>query len=99
MGRASRYSPEVREWAVRLVMEHQAEHPSQRAAIGSIAAEIGCSKEILPKWVRQVERDARRRAGLTSQKAERLMALEQENRDPRRAIEILRISPSLRMQR
>jgi len=53
----------------------------------------------LPKWVRHVERDARCRAGLISQKADRVMALEPENRAPRRAIEILRISPSPRMQR
>ena len=89
MGRASRYSPEVRE-RVRLVVEHQAEHPSQWAAIGSIAAKIGCSTETLRKWVRRVERDAGRRPGLTSQEAERLKALERENRELQRANEILR---------
>ena len=90
MGRITRYSPEVRERAVRMVVEHQGEHPSQWAAIGSIAAKIGCSTETLRKWVRRVERDAGRRPGLTSQEAERLKALERENRELRRANEILR---------
>ena len=90
MGRITRYSPEVRERAVRMVVEHQGEHPSQWAAIGSIAAKIGCSTETLRKWVRRVERDAGRRPGLNSQEAERLKALERENRELRRANEILR---------
>jgi|SRR6516165_2454036 transposase len=90
MGRITRYSPEVRERAVRMVVEHQGEHPSQWAAIGSIAAKIGCSTETLRKWVRRVERDAGRRPGLTSQEAERLKALERENRELQRANEILR---------
>jgi len=90
MGRITRYSPEMRERAVRMVVEHQGEHPSQWAAIGSIAAKIGCSTETLRKWVRRVERDAGRRPGLTSQEAERLKALERENRELQRANEILR---------
>jgi len=90
MGRITRYSPEVRERAVRMVVEHQGEHPSQWAAIGSIAAKIGCSAETLRKWVRRVERDAGRQPGLTSQEAERLKALERENRELQRANEILR---------
>ena len=90
MGRITRYSPEVRERAVRMVVEHQGEHPSQWVAIGSIAAKIGCSTETLRKWVRRVERDAGRRPGLTSQEAERLKALERENRELQRANEILR---------
>jgi transposase len=73
-----------------MVVEHQGEHPSQWAAIGSIAAKIGCSTETLRKWVRRVERDAGRRPGLTSQEAERLKALERENRELQRANEILR---------
>ena len=90
MGRPSRYSPEVRERAVRMVFEHQGEHDSQWAAIGSIAAKIGCTAETLRKWVRQAERDHGRRPGLTSDERERLKELERENRELQRANEILR---------
>ena len=69
MGRASRYSPEVRERAVRLVLEHEREHDSQWAAIRSIAAKIGCSSETLRHWVRAVERDTGRRPGLRRRSA------------------------------
>ena len=72
MGRPSRYSSEVRERAVRLVLEQQGEHQSQWAAIGSIAAKMGCTAETLRKWVRQAERDAGRRPGLTTGERERL---------------------------
>jgi len=61
MGRPSRFSPEVRERAVRMVLEHQGEHESQWAAIRSIGEKIGCTSETLRKWVRQAERDAGRR--------------------------------------
>lgn len=90
MGERSRYSPEVRERAVRLVWEHEGEYASQWAAIGSIAQKIGCTPETLRKWVRQAERDAGKRAGLTTNERERLKALERENRELRRANEILR---------
>ncbi len=90
MARPSRYSPEVRERSVRMVLEHQNEHDSQWAAIGSIAAKIGCTAETLRKWVRQTERDQGQRPGLTTEERERLKQLERENRELRRANEILR---------
>jgi len=89
MGRRSRYSPEVRERSVRMLLEHQGEHGSQWAAIGSISAKIGCTAETLRKWVRQVERDSGRRPGLTTDEKQRLKDLEQEVRELRRVNEIL----------
>ena len=73
-----------------MVLEHQNEHDSQWAAIGSIAAKIGCTAETLRKWVRQTERDQGQRPGLTTEERERLKQLERENRELRRANEILR---------
>jgi len=84
------YASEVRQRAVRLVFEHENEYGSQWAAISSIASKIGCSAETLRRWVRQAERDEGRRAGLTSDERERLKVLERENRELRRANEILR---------
>jgi len=90
MNKSTRYSPEVRERAVRMVFEHQGEHESQWAAIESISAKIGCTAETLRKWVRRAERDRGLRAGVSSDERERLKALERENRELRRANEILR---------
>jgi transposase len=73
-----------------MVFEHQAEHPSQWAAIGSIAAKIGCTTETLRKWVRQAERDQGVRPGLTTDERSRLKELEREVKELRRANEILR---------
>ena len=92
MGRPSRYSPEVRERAVRMVWEHESEHASQWAAIRSIAGKMGCTAETLRKWVRQAERDQGRRPGLTTDEKQRLKELERENRELKRANEILRLA-------
>jgi transposase-like protein len=90
MNKSARYSPEVRERAVRLVFEHQGEYPSQWAALESIAPKIGCTAETLRKWVRQAERNQGMCEGLTASDRERLKALERENRELKRANEILR---------
>jgi transposase len=86
----SRFSPEVRERAVRMVLEHQDEHDSQWAAITSIAEKIGCTAETLRKWVRQAERDAGAGPGLTTEERQRLKQLEREVVELRRANEILK---------
>ena len=84
------YSPEVRERAVRMVLDGAKEHSSQWAAIVSIAAKIGCTAQTLHNWVAQAERDQGRRAGPTTDERERIKALERENRELRQANEILR---------
>lgn len=94
MSKRSRYSPEARERAVRLVFEHQAEYESQWATISSIAAKIGCTAETLREWVRQAEKDQGIREGLSTDELERLKALERENRELKRANEILRQASS-----
>ena len=90
MGTRKRYSPEVRERAVRMVWEHENEHDSQWAAIRSIAEKIGCTAETLRKWTRQAERDAGRRPGLTTDERQRLKDQDREIRELKRANEILR---------
>lgn len=84
------FSPEVRERAVRLVHDQRDAYPTQWAAICSIAEKIGCTAETLRLWVRQAERDAGTRLGITSDERERLKQLERENRELKRANEILR---------
>jgi len=90
MTRASKYSPEVRERAVRMVLDHEGEYDSQWAAIRSVAEKIGCTAETLRTWVRRAERDAGRRPGLTTDQLEELKELRRENRELRRANEILK---------
>jgi transposase len=85
-----KYSPEVRERAVRMVFDHAADYPTRWAAITSIAAKIGCTPETLRSWVRQAERDAGQRPGLTTDERARMKQLERENRELRQANEILR---------
>ncbi len=90
MTRRSRFSPEVRERSVRMVLDHRGEYASQWEAMRSVAGKIGCTAETLRKWVRQAERDTGRRPGLTTEERARLKQLERENRELRRANEILR---------
>ncbi len=90
MSKRNRFSPEVRERAVRMVFEHQREHSSQWAAIRSIASKFGCAPETLRAWMRKAERDEGLRPGPTSEEQARVKDLERENRELRRANEILR---------
>jgi transposase len=90
MGTRPRFSPEVQERAVRLVYEHQTEYASQWAAITSIATKIGCSAQTLRSWIHRRERDTGQRPGVTTDEQARLKALERENKELRRANEILR---------
>jgi len=90
MNKSTRYSPEVRERAVRLLFEHQGEHASRWAALISIASKIGCTPETLRKWVRRAETDQGQRSGMTTDDRERLKKLERENKELRRANDILR---------
>ena len=84
------YSPELRERAVRMVLDQRNEHESQWAAIASVASKIGCTSETLRRWVRQTERDTGVREGLSSDERARFKELEREVRELRQANEILR---------
>ena len=86
----NKFSPEVRARAVRMVVEHEAEHPSRWAAVSSIAAKIGCSAHTLNEWLKKAEVDSGKRTGLPSDVAARMKELERENRELRQANEILR---------
>jgi transposase len=90
MGRPSKFSPEVRERAVRMVFDHTPEHVSQWAAIRSVGEKLGIRTESLRRWVRQAERDRGERQGLTTDERQRLKQLERENFELKRANEILK---------
>jgi len=90
MNKSNKFSPEVRARAVRLVQEHRGEYPSLWAAVESIAPKIGCVPQTLLEWVKRAEIDSGRREGVTTAERERLKALERENKELRRANEILR---------
>jgi transposase-like protein len=90
MSRKSKYAPELRERAVRMVFDHAHEHPSQWATIRSVAEKIGCTVEALRRWVRQAERDGGRRPGLTTTERDELKRLQRENGELKRANEILK---------
>jgi transposase-like protein len=92
MSKPNKYSPEVRERAVRLVQEHRGEYPSLWAAIESIAPKIGCVPQTLHEWVRKHEIDTGLRDGVTSDERERIKALERENKELRKANEILKLA-------
>ncbi len=90
MSKRTRYSPELRERAVRMVFDHAHEHPSQWATIRSVAEKLGCTVEALRRWVRQAERDGGKRPGLTTDERAQLKQLQRENFELKRANEILR---------
>ena len=90
MNKTNKFSPEVRERAVRLVREHRGEYPSLWAAVESIAPKIGCVPQTLLDWVKREEVDGGQRDGLTTSERDRLKQLERENKELRRANEILK---------
>jgi transposase len=91
MAKSNKFSPEVRERAVRLVQEHRGEYPSLWAAIESIAPKIGCVPQTLHEWVKRHEIDSGARDGISTSELQRLKELERENKELRKANEILKL--------
>ena len=92
MTKSNSYSPEVRERAVRMVLENLKDYPSEWAAIESIAPKISCVPQTLHDWVRKHQTDNGQRPGQTTEERDRIKALERENRELRKANEILRLA-------
>jgi len=92
MNKSNKFSPEVRERAVRMVQEHRGEYPSLWGAVESIAPKIGCVPQTLLEWVKRVEVDGGVREGVTSSEAQRVKDLEREVKELRRANEILKLA-------
>jgi len=90
MSKSKRYSPEIRERVVRMLFEHEKDYESRWAALVSISGKIGCTPETLRSWIKRSEIDSGHRDGVTSDDRERLKALERENRELKRANEILK---------
>jgi|SRR5665213_625814 len=92
MNKSTKFSPEVRERAVRMVQEHRGEYPSLWAAVESMAPKIGCVPQTLLSWVQRHEIDTGQRSGVTTAEAQRVKELERENKELRRANEILKLA-------
>ena len=92
MKKSNKFSPEVRERAVRMVQEHRGDYPSLWAAVESIAPKIGCVPQTLLELVKRVEVDTGVREGVTTSEAQRVKDLERENKELRRANEILKLA-------
>ena len=92
MNKSNKFSPEVRERAVRMVREHRGEYPSLWAAIESIAPKIGCVPQTLNEWVKRDQIDTGARDGITTTEREQIKNLERENKELRRANEILKLA-------
>jgi len=92
MNKSTKFSPEVRERAVRMVQEHRGEYPSLWTAVESIAPKIGCVPQTLLTWVQRHEIDTGVREGVTTADAQRMKELERENKELRRANEILKLA-------
>jgi transposase len=92
MNKSNKFSPEMRERAVRMVQEHRGEYPSLWAAVESIAPKVGCVPQTLLTWVKRDEIDSGKREGVTTSEAQRVKDLERENKELRRANEILKLA-------